>query len=179
MRDPDDFSLRGSNIVFKPDGDRPRTTDQPFLLRFLAHVFSFIFHPLFIPCYIAFFLIYIHPYAFAGFGEKGKLFKWIQVFISTCFFPAFSVFLLARLGFAQSIQLKNQKERIIPYTLSMIFFFWAFYVSKNQPDNPPLLIILLLGLFITCIAGMLANIYFKVSMHGMAMGGLVMFFIVL
>jgi len=38
---------------------------------------------------------------------------------------------------------------------------------------------MLLGVFIASIAALMANIYFKVSMHAIAMGGLFCFFMIL
>jgi hypothetical protein len=153
-------------------------TDQPGIIRFFAHVISFVFHPLFIPGYLAAFLIFIHPYAFSGFNAKAKMLRLISVILITAVFPAFTVLLLKMLGFAQSISLRSQKERIIPYIASMFYFFWIFYVSRNLPGSPAIFTTMLLGVFLASIAALMANIYFKVSMHGIAMGGMVTFFLV-
>jgi hypothetical protein len=152
---------------------------QPPVLRFFAHLFSFIFHPLFIPGYIAAFLLFVHPYVFSGFGEKLRVLRFISVVLLTAFFPAFVVLLLKQLKFIDSILLKTQKDRIIPYIASMFFFFWIFYVSHSLPDSPPAFVMMLLGVFISSIAALMANIYFKVSMHAIAMGGMVCFFVLL
>ena len=153
--------------------------EQPKVIRFFAHVLSFVFHPLFIPAYISAFLLFVHPYAFSGTGYRVRVLRFISVFLLTAFFPAFTVFLLRKLGFARSLYLRTQKERIIPYVASMFFFFWIFYVSRNLPGSPAIFTTLLLGVFIGSIAALMANIYFKVSMHGIAMGGLVTFFLIL
>jgi hypothetical protein len=152
---------------------------QPMPVRFFAHFFSFVFHPLFIPGYISAFLIFVHPYAFSGVSFKLKVLRLASVILLTAFFPAFTVFLLKMLGFANSFFLRTQKERIIPYVASMFFFFWIFYVSRNLPGSPIIFTTLLLGTFLGSIAALMANIYFKVSMHGIAMGGLVTFFLIL
>jgi hypothetical protein len=153
--------------------------EQPRVIRILAHTFSILFHPLFIPAYISAFLIFIHPYAFSGMSFRIKVLRLASVILLTAFFPAFTVFLLQKLGFASSVYLRTQKERIIPYVASMFFFFWIFYVSRNLPGSPAIFTTLLLGIFIASIAALMANIYFKVSMHAIAMGGLVAFFLIL
>lgn len=150
---------------------------HPKLLRFFGHFISFIFHPLFIPSYVIAFLLFIHPYAYAGMDETKKPLKFLFLFFNTAFLPAFSVLLMKLLGFVQSIFLRSQRDRIIPYIVSMIFYFWAWYVAKNQPDNPSALVVFLLATFLASIAGLMANIYFKISMHGMAVGALLAFFI--
>ena len=126
----------------------------PAPVRFFGHLVSFIFHPLFIPSYITAFLIYSDPYAFAGMSEKGKMFKLISVVFSTAFLPLFSVALMKQLGFINSIFLRSQKDRIIPYIVCMIFYFWAWYVSKNLHDSASLTA-MLLAVFLSCIAGMM------------------------
>ncbi len=142
-----------------------------------AQVLSFIFHPLFIPGYITLFLLYLHPFAFAGSTEWYKTIKLASVMVSTTLFPAFTVFLLKQLGFAGSIRLETQKERIIPIVASMVFYFWIFYVSKNQADNPPELVKMLCAVFISSIIALTANNFIKISLHTIAMGVLAGFFI--
>src|SRR5436190_372556 len=147
----------------------------PAPVRALGHIVSFVFHPLFIPSYITAFLVFADPYAFAGMNDKAKIFRLISVMFSTAFLPLFSVLLMKQLGFIKSIFLRSQKDRIIPYIVCMIFYFWAWYVSKNVHDNTAL-IVMLLAVFLSCIAGMMANIYYKISMHGIAMGALFVLF---
>ncbi len=152
---------------------------QPTILKLIARFISYVFHPLFIPTYVCAFLIFKYPYSFPTFDEKEKMIKLISIFIITAGFPAITVFLLWRLQFADSIFLRTQKERIIPYVASTIYFFWAWYVSRNQPSNPPTLVFFLLGLFLSTSAASMANNYFKISMHALGVGGGVMFMILL
>jgi len=148
----------------------------PAPVRLFGHIVSFIFHPLFIPSCITAFILYADPYAFAGMNNKAKAFKLVSVIFSTAFLPLFSVALMKQLGFIKSIFLRSQKDRIIPYIVSMIFYFWAWYVSKNLHDSPSLTA-MLLAVFLSCIAGMMANIYYKISMHGIAVGALFILFV--
>jgi hypothetical protein len=152
------------------------STEQKTAGRIPAHIISFLFHPLFIPGYITAFLLYLHPFAFAGESDWYKTVKLLSVVLSTAFFPAFTVFLLQRLGFAGSLQLKTRKERIIPIIASMIFYFWIFYVSKNQPDNPSELVLMLCAVFIASIISLSANNFILISLHAISMGVLITFF---
>ena len=146
-------------------------------LRALGRLFSYLFHPLFIPLYVSAYLIFLHPYLFAVFAEKQKVVILISIASQTILFPALTVFLLWRLGFADSIFLRTQKERIIPYVATNIFFFWAFYVSKNRFPNE--MTFFFLGIFLASAAGLMANNYFKVSMHALGVGGSAAFMILL
>jgi len=146
------------------------------VVRFFAHFFSFIFHPLFIAAYVTAFLIFVHPIAFAGFDPKLKMFRLISVFFVTVFLPFFSIFLLLRLRFISSVYLRTARERVIPYAIVMIFYFWIWYVFYKL-DSPPVIVHFLLGAFLAVCAAWMCNIFYKISIHSVAMGGLLMFFL--
>jgi hypothetical protein len=152
---------------------------QPAYLKAFGRFFSYLFHPLFIPLYVSAYLIYVHPYAFAVFDERQKMLRLISIFLITAFFPAITVFLLWRLQFAQSIYLRTQKERIIPYVASITFFFWAFYVARNMPGSPAIMAFFFLGIFLAASAALMANNYFKISMHAIAVSGAATYLILL
>jgi nitrate reductase NapE component len=142
--------------------------------------FSYLFHPIFIPLYVGLFLVYIHPSAFAGFSNGDKRQTILIILLNLVFFPLISVLLLKALGFIQSIFLHTQRDRIIPYIACGIFFFWAYTVFKQQTVYPLILTSFVLGIFLASSVALIANIYFKVSMHAIGMGGwLGIFYIIL
>jgi hypothetical protein len=155
------------------------SNSKPLLLRFLAHFFSFVFHPLFIPFYVCWFLAFVHPSYFSGFSHSGKIRIILMVTLNAVAFPAIAILLLKALGFINSIFLRTQKDRIIPYIASMTFFFWAQYALREQPEIPRILVAFMFGVFISSAAALIANIYLKISMHAIGMGGLVGLFVVI
>jgi hypothetical protein len=152
---------------------------QPKGVRAAAKVVSYLFHPLFIPAYVTSYLIYIHPYFFAAFDDKQRFLRFLSVFLITAFFPAITVFLLWRLNFAESIYLRTQKERIIPFVCSIIYFFWAFWVARNLPGTPEPMVFFFQGVFVSTSVALIANNYFKISLHAMGVGGAVAFMVLL
>jgi hypothetical protein len=155
---------------------RPRTFETPlhfpWIARFWAHFFSVIFHPLFIPAIGAWFLAFVQPGYFTGIAPHEKTMIVIRVGYNTIFYPALTVVLLKALGFSKSVFLKTQRERIIPYITTNIFYFWIFLVLRNQPEVPAILTGFILGAFLASSAALLANIYYKVSMHALGLGSL-------
>ena len=149
------------------------TNQQPALLRFFAQMLSYVFHPLFIPFYVCWFLAYMHPSYFTGFSAAGKVRVLLMVSLNAIFFPLITVLLLKALGFLESFLAPTQKDRILLYISSMTFFFWAQYSLREQPEIPRILVAFMFGVFISSAAALMANIYFKISMHGIGMGGLV------
>jgi hypothetical protein len=149
------------------------------LLKWPANFFSYIFHPAFVPLYVIAFLVYLHPSYFSGFSERNKLQTVIISCINLVAFPLLTVVLLKALGFIDSIFLRTRKDRIIPYMACGIFFFWAYTVFKKQEMYPTIMPSFVLGVFLAASAALIANIYFKISMHAIGMGGwLGIFFVI-
>jgi hypothetical protein len=150
------------------------------VFRWFAHLLSLLFHPVFGPLYILIFLLYVQPVLFVGFSADMKVRTLLIVTLNLIFFPLLTVVLLRALGFIDSIFLKTQKDRIIPYVACGIFFFWAYLVFRGQPHYPALLKTYILGVFLASSAALIANIYLKVSMHmigaGCAVGFLLLLF---
>lgn len=165
-----DFSMRESAL--QPAGSLENDLRFPVILKVFAHFFSVVFHPLFIPVIAAWFLAFIQPGYFTGITPQEKTLIVIRVAFNTIFFPALTVLLLKALGFIKSIFLKTQRERIVPYIATNVFYFWMFMVFHNQSEVPLILTSFIFGVFLASSAGLLANIYFKISMHALGVGSL-------
>ncbi|GDX44001.1 hypothetical protein LBMAG23_09780 [Bacteroidota bacterium] len=137
-----------------------------------AGFISVLFHPLFIGAMMAGYLLFIHPSYFIGFSDRARLMKLLIVINNNVFFPLVVVGLLRGLGFNKSFLLKTQKERIVPYIASITFFFWSYYVFKNQTGTPEVMVGMCRGMFLSAAASLLLNNYFKISMHAVGIGGL-------
>ncbi len=160
--------------------DKNSEVPQNVAVKFFAHFFSYLFHPLFIPLYTIAFLLYFHPSYFSGFSDYDKYKLLLVTAVNTLFFPAFSVLLMKGLGFIKSVLLHSQQDRIGPYLSAMIFYFWTAWVFfKFNPQPSVAIASFMTGIFVTTVAGLLSNIYFKISMHAMSAGGLLGFFLII
>ena len=126
---------------------------------------------LFIPTYIFFWLLSRFPFQFEDITPQLLFFREFNVFWITAFFPAFAVFLLWRLQLIENIQLRTQKERIVPYIITMIFYWWMWYLSRNFTDQPQTLQYFYFGIFLTTVFGLIINSFSKISMHAMGIAG--------
>ena len=152
-------------------------SEQSQAINIVAKIISYVLHPLFIPTYIFFWLTWHFPTEFAGITKTGLLFKKISVFWLTAFFPAFSVFISWRLKFIESIFLRTQKDRIFPYIITMIFYWWMWYLSRGLPDQPVVLKFFYFGIFLTTVFGLIINNFIKISMHAIGAGSFLAFII--
>jgi len=169
-------AIHGSSVV-SPQGP---VGGQWSVANIFAHFFSYIFHPLFIPLYTIGFLVFFHPSYFAGFTVEDKYRLLMITALNTVFFPAFAVLLMKGLGFIKSIFLRSRQDRIGPYLSSMIFYFWTAWVFfKTDPSLALVLPSFMTGVFLTTVVGLLSNIYFKISMHAMGVGGMLGLFLII
>jgi hypothetical protein len=144
------------------------------IIRFAARVVSVLFHPLFIPVYISAFVLYYTP-IFPGFAPEDKGLLILRFLVMYSLFPLVTILLAKGLGFIESIYLRNRKDRIIPYVACGLYYFWMWYVLRNQPEFPREMVTLALGIFLASSGGLVLNSYLKVSMHGLSMGVMITF----
>ena len=163
----DTLSLPPEKINDHPIGNG---VAHPLIARWIAHFVSVVFHPLFIPVMVTWYLAYLQPGLFIGYSAHEKQMVLIRVGYNTIFFPALTVLLLKAVGFLKNIYLKTQRERIIPYIATNIFYFWTYLVLKNHEGTPTILTSFILGIFLASSIALIANIYFKISMHGLGVG---------
>jgi hypothetical protein len=155
---------------------------QPAIIRFIGNTISYIFHPVFVPVMVIWFLVYIHPYLFAGFADMQKFRTVMMAVVSFTFFPLVTVLLLKGLKFIDTIFLRTQKDRVIPFIACMIWYFWIWYVWNNfgktgDTDMPREAVQFALATFISTIIGLMVNIKMKVSLHAISAGMVLTFFI--
>lgn len=142
-----------------------------------ARFISIVFHPLLVGVYMGMYMLFINPVYFTYMHPVEKMMSMATIFNNNFIFPVVVVLLMKALGFSKSIYLDTQKERIVPYVASIIFFFWTWYVFYNKPDAPQMMKDMLQGIFYASIIGMVFNIYFKISMHAIGVGGALMLMI--
>jgi len=159
--------------------NRQQTTKDVSVVSIIAHFFSVIFHPLFIPFYVIAFLVFYHPSYFSGVNGYYKTRLLLSMALNTIIFPLVAVLLMKGLGFIKSVFLHNRQDRIGPYLSSMIFYFWAARVLfKSEPALAPILASFMTGVFLTTAIALIANIFYKISMHAIGCGGLIGIFII-
>ncbi len=140
---------------------------------FLARLIAVIFHPLLVGIYMAFYLIYINPFYYAYVPRINAFRNLLTVANNNFVFPLLVVLLMRGLGFTKSIYLRTTRDRIVPYMASIIFFFWTWNTFYHLEGIPQVMRDMTQGIFYAAVIGMIANIYFKISMHAMGVGGLI------
>ena len=142
------------------------------ILRFLAYFFSVVFHPLLMVTYMLIILLLVNPYLFGVNGGDGGKQLVLLIFLSTFLIPAFAVFMMKALGMIDSLEMKTKSERIGPYIVTGILYMWLFQNILNNPDIPAAYKVFVLGSTIGLFVAFFFNLFTKISMHALGMGGL-------
>lgn len=138
-------------------------------MRFLALFFSIVFHPLIIPTLGATFIAYTDPIPFRNNLLISVL---ILIFIGTYLLPLIGNLILIRRGVITDHQIPDRNERKWPLRIALLSTAITFLVL-NYLQIHPLVTRLLLGTAMSIWAALLLTAEFKVSLHMIAMGGLV------
>lgn len=155
---------------------RPSLDKHPSrTVRSFAYFFSILFHPLLISSYVFAFLIYLHPAVFEGVDSHTRNLRMFSMVLFTIFFPGISLFLAWRLKLIKGLSLENRQDRLVGFIVTMFFYFWASYVFRNLPDIPAVAAHFVLGTFLAVCGAWMCTIFYKVSLHAVAMGGLISF----
>lgn len=142
------------------------------MLRLIAHFVSIVFHPLLIVTYMLVILLLVNPYMFGVNGLSGGKQLILLIFLSTFVIPAFAVFMMKALGMIDSLQMKTKSERIGPYIVTGILYMWLFQNILNNPEIPSAYKVFVLGATIGLFIAFFFNLFTKISMHALGMGGL-------
>ncbi|MGB0839367.1 MAG: hypothetical protein ACPGXL_04460 [Chitinophagales bacterium] len=143
-----------------------RTSDFPIFWQYLAHLISFVFHPIFVTVYIIGFLIWANPYMFS---EAPLILSLVT--LNAVFFPLITILMMRQLDFLQSFTLENRQERIFALIPTMVFLIWTFTVFWRS-THPKIIANVLFGVCLALALVFVVNaVYEKISLHTTAMGG--------
>ena len=139
-------------------------------------VFSYVFHPLFIPLFALLFYLYAADNYLV---PAEKLLMIIQVVIITVLIPIAFFFLLRSMGKIESVMAKKLKERQAPLIMQAILIIVIVRQGFMAERLPDLHFFFLAVLLSTILALVFLLCKMQISLHMMGMGGLLFFVIML
>jgi len=141
------------------------------MLTNLARIISIVFHPLFILFYLLVILLFTNPYVFSVQGIKDQVFLLVSIFVISILFPVVSIVMMKLVGFVDSLEMNDTKERIGPLIATSIFYLWLFINVKSIELVPPHYQVFVLGSVIGLFVAFFLNNFTKISLHGIGIGG--------
>lgn len=121
--------------------------------------------------------MYANPFLFGACDWQGalgySLVYFLRIVQTTLVFPLFAILLMRMLGLVSSMNMEDKMERTGPFIATGIFYLWTFLNVRNDSEIPVLLQVFTLGATISLGVSFFINIFNKISLHSVAMGGLV------
>lgn len=144
------------------------------ILKRILPLFSYLFHPIFIPVFAALFYFFLNE---SDFTILEKYFAVFQIVIITIFLPILFFFLLRATGQIDSIMIPEVSQRKIP--LVILSFLTIIMVQKSITLDhfPELHFFFLGGLLSTVLALVLLFFNTKASLHMVSISALTVFVI--
>lgn len=148
------------------------------MLRLSSKAISVLCHPLLILTYAWLLLMIANPYQFGSSNTadafRHSLDKTLRVIQLTFMFPMFVALMLRPLGFISSLEMPTREERYVPFIATGICYLWNFINLYWAGDGfPRLFTVFSLGATVGLFTAFLINLFTKISIHAVGMGGLV------
>lgn len=143
------------------------------MLRVIAKIISYVFHPIFTLFYIFLALKVISPVHFLFGHNREFLAVHFLVFGMSVFFPLISVLAMRLSGLVPNFHLENSQERIGPMIATIIFYVWLFLNYRQFDKGPEIFEANILGATIALGVAFVINNFSKISLHATGVGGLV------
>ncbi len=144
------------------------------MLKAGAQIISYLFHPLMVMSYGLIMLLIINPYMF-GYsapwaGSKLVLIVWLTSFL----LPAFATLMMKFTGLIPSLEMEDRMIRIGPFIVAGIFYLWLARNFYQNPAIPPIFSSYVIGATISLFVAFFVNLFKKISLHSVGMGGWMM-----
>lgn len=140
------------------------------VLQASARFISAIFHPLLIPT-LGFLFLFNSGFYFSVLPWALKKYMLLVVFITTCFLPALSIFILS-INSKFDITMEKNTDRTLALIISAISYYIGYLFLKRLPSFP-VYNILLIGSVLVHVILLPISMRWKISIHSAAIGGLI------
>ena len=138
----------------------------------IARIISIVFHPLLIPTFFIAVLMHLDVFFALMIPSDSKWKIVALIFITSAIFPSMVVYGMYRFGILSSLYMEKREERLYPYLASSIFLILVTYMIW-QINISPVYYYVLLASSILSVLTLLINLFWKISAHTVAMGGVI------
>tara|TARA_B110000495_G_C22877672_1_gene511879 strand:+ start:138 stop:746 length:609 start_codon:yes stop_codon:yes gene_type:complete len=144
----------------------------------LSKFISIILHPIFMPLWALYLTLKVLPSVMFAISQHINYIYGIVIFC-TIILPLLSIFFLMKKGRISSLEMSNHKERSLPLFRTVIWMSLGFFMLDNILLYAPILKAEILGAIIIIIFAAIISKFWKISLHLLAIGGVVGIFIAL
>ncbi|MEM7161468.1 MAG: hypothetical protein AAF487_03415 [Bacteroidota bacterium] len=139
--------------------------------RNIAQIVSYLFHPLAMPIYALFLFYFTDPYFELFLPSETKL-KALMMFLGLTFIgPLILLSVYRYTGTINNFSDPNRSSRIMVAVVVLLFYFTTYFLFKKLYLSQIFYDLFLSIIISICIATFI-SFFYKISMHGLAVGGI-------
>ena len=139
--------------------------------RTLAHTLSVLFHPLLMPTFLFFVVLYVLPQSVVTFPPESRWLIIAIVFFSTFVIPGLGTYFMFRSGFISSLHVENRPERNLPFFFTTVCFAITSYLFYQEQYFDRLLFYIMFLITLSVFFTYLFSFRWKISAHSVGLGG--------
>jgi hypothetical protein len=137
----------------------------------ISRFLSYILHPLIIPTLVISALMMRSDIYSIVLPDSLKLWFISVFFAFTLLIPVTSMFIMLKFKAIHSLELKERNERTIPLLVTSTSFM-ALLFTLRPSGIPPVLLYVIYSATFTMLAGLLINMFYKISLHTLGWGAI-------
>jgi hypothetical protein len=141
----------------------------------IAYIISLVFHPLLMPSYLFLFIILSVSSTMQPLRKESLFQILFIIFIVTFIIPAISIGTLRLSNFITDINLVNKKQRLTPFFFVTCFYGITAYMFYAKLSVNNLIFLVFITTSILLFVLTIVTIFWKISAHGAAIGGIIGF----
>ena len=139
--------------------------------RKLAQTLSVVFHPLLVPSYLFYLILYVLPSSLVTFPLVSRWLVQLVVFFSTFLIPTLGTLALIKTGYVSSITTEERSERALPLLFTLVCFAMTSYMFYQEKHFDRLFFLIMLVITAGVLFTYLISYFWKISAHGIGLGG--------
>ncbi len=137
----------------------------------IANYISWILHPLLMPTYAMLLILSQDNFFVLVLPQKLKLILAGLVLANTVFLPLIFIWMMHKRGIISSYKMNERSERSLPFATTALFYFATWYMMSNL-GLPGIYYLFILGGCSLIIISLIINLFWKISIHMVGIGGL-------
>ena len=136
-----------------------------------AQILSWILHPMIMPTYAILLMFSQDAYFVLIIPERLRLVLAGLIFANTFVLPLIFIWMMHRRGIISSLQMPERSERTFPFAITALFFAATWFMMQNL-GLPGVYFLFIIGGAVLVSVALIVNLFWKISIHMMGMGGL-------
>lgn len=144
----------------------------------VARLISIVLHPMFVITWAMLLMFNLNAYFVLIVPDDLRWTIILLVFGNTVLLPAVLMWIMAKRNLISSLDLPSREERTWPFLIFAVFYASTYFLLRNI-GLPHLYYLFIAGALATIVLATIINLFWKISIHMIGIGGLTGGFLVL